>query len=141
MNVTRKLKVTGVLLTACVLTSAPVISQAQEPDWMGEIQQIQVFLDLMQQYFGLIESVHDVSGDAERSAIWQLYKIEEIYKDRGERAKAVAVFREVLSETDNPAIRNATYMMLGEALKETGRADEAVDVLREGLTENIRNAR
>jgi len=141
MTLAHKLKTIGATLVISTLVMSPINVKAQEPDWMRDIQQIQVFLDLVQRYLGLIDSVHDISADAEKSAIYQLYKIEEIYEDRGEKARVVPVLREVLEETQNPAIRNAIYMMLGEALKETGRSDEAVDVLREGLSENIRKAR
>ena len=50
------------------------------------------------------------------------------------------VLKEVLDESRNPTIRNAAYMLLGDTLKETGRADEALEYLRRGLDENIEAA-
>jgi hypothetical protein len=47
------------------------------------------------------------------------------------------VLQEVLAKSRNPAIRNAAYMMLGDTLKETGRSDEAIKLLRQGLDENV----
>ena len=98
------------------------------------------FLGIMESYFGIIDSTHEISSDAEKSAIFQMQKIQEVYEERGEKARAIDVFRQVLKDSNNPTIRNAAYMMLGDALKETGRADEAVQLLSEGLRENIKNA-
>ena len=44
---------------------------------------------------------------------------------------------EVMNKTDNPVIRNAASIMLGDALNETGRASEAVKVLQEALNDNL----
>ncbi len=128
------------ILLVVVLAVTPAAVWAQD-DWQNrELERMQTFLNLMDSFFGIIENMHAVSSDAERAAVFQLYKIEEIYKERGERARAIEVFRQVLDETQNPAIRNAAYILLGEALKETGRADEAVDTLQQALRENLRNA-
>ena len=121
-----------------ILVAAPLPATAQD---FEQIEKMGVFLDLMQDFFGIIDSMHAVSDDPEKAAIFQLHKIEEIYKERGERAKAVEVFQQVLKETNNPTIRNAAYFMLGDALKETGRKDEAVKVLEEALKENLRHAK
>ena len=48
--------------------------------------------------------------------------------------------QEVLDTSQNPTIRNAAYIMMGDTLKETGRADEAIEYLRRGLAENIEAA-
>ena len=128
------------LVLVVALAVAPTTGWAQD-DWQNrELQQMHTVLDLMAKFFGIIENMHDVSSDAERAAVFQLFKIEEIYKERGERAQAIRIFQQVLEESDNPTIRNAAYLMLGEALKETGRADEAVEALQRGLQENLRNA-
>jgi len=126
------------LAVVSILFAAPVSATAQD---FEQIEKMGVFLDLMQDFFGIIDSMHAVSADPEKAAIFQLHKIEEIYKERGERAKAVQVFEQVLEETTNPTIRNAAHFMLGDALKETGRKDEAVKVLERALKENLRHAR
>lgn len=128
------------LVVVVALAIAPTAGWAQD-DWQNrDLQQMHTVLDLMTKFFGIIENMHDVSSDAERAAVFQLFKIEEIYKERGERAQAIRIFEQVLEESDNLTIRNAAYLMLGEALKETGRTDEAVEALQRGLQENIRNA-
>ena len=67
-----------------------------------------------------------------------MQKIQEVYEQRGDKARSVDVLKDVLEQSDNPTIRNAAYLMLGDTLKESGRASEAIDVLREGLAENIK---
>ena len=46
----------------------------------------------------------------------------------------------MLENSRNPAIRNAAYILLGDTLKETGRSDEAIELLRQGLAENVKAA-
>ncbi|MEE8307819.1 MAG: tetratricopeptide repeat protein [Gammaproteobacteria bacterium] len=125
-----------VALTGCWLV--PMGASAQAPEDLAKMQQ---FLSIMTSYFDIIESTYDVNSDAEKAAIFQMQKIQEVYENRGEKARAIGVFQQVLKETDNPTIRNAAYMLLGDALKETGRADEAIKFLQEGLRENINNAK
>jgi len=128
------------LVLVIALAIAPTAAWAQD-DWQNrDLQQMHTVLDLMTKFFGIIENMHEVSSDAERAAVFQLFKIEEIYKERGERAQAIRIFEQVLEDSDNLTIRNAAYLMLGEALKETGRTDEAVAALQRGLQENLRNA-
>ena len=104
----------------------------------AQVAEMRNMLNLMQQFFGIIESVHGIASDPKKAAILQMFEIEEIYKQRGERARAVDVFRTVLKETTDPTVRNATTMMLSDALKETGQADEAVAVLKDALMSNLR---
>ena len=102
-----------------------------------ELEHIEAFLEVMSHYFGLIDAVHEVSSDVEKSAIHQMHKLQEIYEDRGEEAKIVGVLRGVLEKSENPTIRNAAYMMLADALKDTGQADAALEALKAGLEENL----
>lgn len=132
-----RVKTLMIAATAALLLAFAPQGQAQTP---GELQTIQTFLDLMDSYFDLIESSHDIGKSAEKSAILQMNKIKEVYEERGEKARSIDVLQEVLSQTRNPAIRNAAIMILSDLLKETGRTDEAIDLLRQGLDENIRAA-
>lgn len=134
MNIRRLLPT---LVVAACLGVGPGIASAQTQDELNLMQQ---FLAIMTDYFEIIESTHAVSADPEKAAIMQMQKIQEVYEERGEKARAIETFREVLKSSNNPTIRNAAFFMLGDALKETGRADEAVKLLQEGLQENVRNA-
>ena len=122
---------------ACTVVAYAPLGQAQDLD---ELATMQTFLEIMDSYFGIIESTWEVSTSAEKAAIMQMQKIREIHEDRGEKAKAAGMLREVLETSRNQTIRNAAYMLLGDTLKETGRSDEALEVLSRGLRENIKAA-
>lgn len=135
MNLVRTAIVTLTLSVICVI---PATSLAQS---MDDLAKMQTFLSIMQDYFGIIESTYEVGSNSEKSAIMQMQKIQEVYEERGEKAKSVAVLREVLEQSQNQTIRNAAYMLLSDTLKETGRSDEAIELLRKGLGENINAAK
>lgn len=125
-------------ITAAMLFAAAPGAQAQEQE---NLELMQAFLSIMTDYFEIIESTHDISSDPEKAAIMQMQKIQEVYEQRGEKARSTDVLKQVLADSDNMAIRNAAYMLLGDTLKETGRADEAIELLRQGLNENIEAAK
>ncbi|MDJ0939092.1 MAG: hypothetical protein QNJ00_04970 [Woeseiaceae bacterium] len=122
-------------LTAALLLAVAPVSQAQELD---DLELMQTFLNIMTDYFAIIESTHDVASNPEKAAIMQMQKIQEVYEQRGEKARSTEVLKQVLENSDNQAIRNAAYIMLGDTLKETGRANEALEYLQKGLEENIK---
>jgi tetratricopeptide (TPR) repeat protein len=125
------------LITAIVLCgalgAAPAYA-AEGPD----LDRMRQFIGVMQGYFEVIEATHAVASDPAKSAILQLQKIEEIYKKRGDRAEAIAVLTEVVESAGNDTVRNAAAVMLADALNETGRATQAVEVLREALARNMK---
>ena len=116
-----------------LLATAPT-AHAQSQD---DLALMQTFLGIMTDYLHIIESTHGIVSDAEKAAILQMQKIQEAYEERGEKARVADVLRSVLESSRNEAVRAAAYVMLGDILKETGRTDEAVQVLREGLNESI----
>ena len=124
-------------LTATLLLAVAPATQAQELD---DLELMQTFLSIMTDYMGIIESTHDIASDPEKAAIMQMQKIQEVYEQRGEKARSTEVLKQVLENSDNQAIRNAAYIMLGDTLKETGRANEALEYLQKGLEENIKAA-
>ena len=131
----RTLKTLTIGITAIAILAVAPSSRAQTAD---ELQLMQTFLAIMTDYFDIIESTYEVSSSPEKSAILQMQKIQEVYEERGEKARAADIFREVLKESRNPTIRNAAYFMLGDTLKDTGRSDDALELLRQGLSENIK---
>ncbi len=133
----RTLKTLCITLTATALLASAPAARAQAPE---DLELMQTFLSIMTDYFGIIRSTHEVASDPEMAAIMQMQKIQEVYEQRGEKARSVEILREVLKESNNPTIRNAAYLMLGDTLKETGRSDDAIRALTEGLRENIRAA-
>ena len=124
-------------IAATILLALAPASHAQSPD---DLRTMQTFLDIMNSYFAIIESTHAINSDEEKAAIMQMQKIQEVYEDRGEKARVADILRQVLADSHNQTIRNSAYMMLGDVLKESGRSDEAIELLRRGLTENIKAA-
>lgn len=130
-------KTLAISTTATFLLAIAPGARAQSPD---DLQLMQTFLNIMTDYFEIIESTYEISSDPEKAAILQMQKIQEVYEERGEKARSADVLKNVLEQSNNTTIRNAAYMLLGDTLKETGRADEALELLREGLNENIQAA-
>lgn len=126
-------KIVAVMCVTAALAGAPSYAQ-DAPD----LQRMQQFIGLMQGYFEVIHATHAVAADPEKSAILQLQKIQDIYKERGDRAEAISVLRQVMDTTSNPTIRNAAAMMLADALNETGQASKAVEVLQSALDANLK---
>lgn len=130
----RTVKTVFVSITATLLLAVAPVSNAQSQD---DLALMQTFLNIMTDYLDIIESTHSIVSDSERAAILQMQKIQEAYEERGEKARVAEVLRDVLKDSRNTAIRNAAYVKLGDILKESGRTDEAIALLREGLSENI----
>ena len=132
------LRLTRNLLILITLTGATALpAQANDPT-VEQLAQMQQFIALMQGYYGVINAMHEIATDPDKSAILQLQKIEEIYKQRGDRAEAIKVLREVTASTKSDVVRNAASLMLADALNETGQASDAVAVLRAALDKNLR---
>lgn len=129
-------KITMSITAVALLAVAPGV-KAQE---IENLELMQTFLAIMTDYFEIIESTYNVSSSPEKAAIMQMQKIQEVYEQRGEKARSTDVLKQVLEDSNNPTIRNAAYMLLGDTLKDTGRADEALQMLRQGLNENIKAA-
>lgn len=98
-------------------------------------------LNVMQEFFGIIDSLYEIASEPEKAAIYQMHEIQEIYKARGEGDKLVDMLEDVLKQTTNQTIRNVAYVKLSEALKKTGRSQRAVEVLQDALSENIKKAK
>ena len=133
----RSFKTLTITVAAAVLLFGGPAAHAQS---QSDLERMQTFLSIMTNYFQVIESTYAIASDPEKAAILQMSKIQEVYEQRGEKARATDVLREVLEDSNNPTIRNAAYMLLGDNLKESGRSDEALEMLRRGLDENIRAA-
>ncbi len=131
-------KLPALVALVSTITFTTLLTPAALADDTQDLAKMTQFVELMQGFYATIESVYDVASDPEKSAILQMQKIEEIYKQRGDRAEAIKILQQVMKSTDNATVRNAASIMLGDALNETGHASEAVKVLRAALDENIR---
>ncbi len=131
------------LLTVAVLATAwPAAGWAQNQSAVPPaLQEMEAWLGIMLRFYEVVDETHDMAANPEKAAIFQMHKIKEVYEERGEKSKAIDVLRGVIKDTSNPAIRAAAYIMLGDLLKETGRADEALTALQTALDESLRNAK
>ncbi len=107
-------------------------------DEMDDLRRMERFIGVMHGYYGLIDSIYGVSSNPDKAAILQLQKIGEIYKERGDHAESITVLTDVVEHSESPTVRNAAAIMLAEALKETGRSSQAVEVLKKALDNNLR---
>ncbi|TQV73776.1 hypothetical protein FLL45_12975 [Aliikangiella marina] len=135
------MKIVKLVILVLILNVSLIDSSKANDNVPPEVQKMSAFLGLMDQFYGIVGSMNDVSNDPTKAAIMQMFKIQEIYEQRGEKAKAAEVFRAVIKEAKDPALRNAATIMLGDLLKETGQADEAIRTLRSGLLENVKRAK
>ena len=124
-------------LIVAVVIAVPISANAVGPENLERGTQ---FMALIKSFLEVIETTHSVYGDPEKSAIFHLHKIQEIYKKKGEPKKAAEVFNNVLKTSKNKTVRNSAYIMLADVLKDSGNHDEAISVLKQGLQENLEAA-
>ena len=125
------------VLTVCLVVSGVGMPAFANADQAQELAQMQAFLGIMERYFALIHNIESITSDADKAAIWQLQKIDEIHKERGERGKSIRHLRSVLERSKSATVRNAAASMLADALNETGDSAEAIEVLKAQLERNI----
>ena len=95
-------------------------------------------VNLMDSFFGLMNSVYDMNADNEKAVLLQMHAIEEIYKDQGRHQDAVAVYENVLKKSNNSTVRNIAYHRMADVLKESGDLDAAVEILSDALEETLK---
>ena len=126
-------------LTIFIITSF-FFNNTLRADSSDEMEYYQSILEIMESYSRIIESTHSISSDSEKAAILQIHRIQKYYKEMHDYKNAIDFLQEMLEKTKNPAIRNAVYLMLGDNLEETGRPQEAINLLKQGLDENLKNS-
>jgi tetratricopeptide (TPR) repeat protein len=124
----------AVLLAALAIPAAA----AERPTDLTTMSQ---FVEVMKGYFDVIERIHGVAADADKAAIQQLQKIDEIYKNRGERAESIKVLQKVVDGSGSATVRNAAVIMLADALNETGRGEQALAALERAMERNLAGSR
>ena len=125
-------------LTIFIITSF-FFNHTLRADSSDEMEYYQSILEIMESYYRIIESTHSISSDSEKAAILQIHRIQKYYKEMDDYKNAINFLQEILEKTKNPAIRNAVYLMLGDNLEETGKPQEAIELLKQGLDENLKN--
>ncbi len=115
-----------------ILTGTP--ARAEDVDQMIR------FVDLMQNFFSLMDSMYDAASNPEHAALIQMHSLEDTYKQMGSLRDMVPIYREVVEQSTNPVVRRLARMRLADALKETGQQAEAIKVLREAISETVAQA-
>lgn len=134
-TVKKRYPLTTTLALGAVLLVTSLTGHAQPQK--KELETMQAFLAIVNSYYDVVESTHDIASNNEKAAIIQMQKIQEVYESLGQKANAADILRGVLEDSKSPTIRNAAYMLLADNLKDTGRASEALKLLQKGLAENI----
>jgi len=124
----------GVCITLVSLSLLSTNSYAED---LGEIEN---FVDLMNKFFILMDSMYVAASNPEHAALIQMNSLEDIYKESDDLAAMVPVYRDAIEKSKNPVVRRIAHMRLADTLKETGKTKEAIEVLRRSIDETITNA-
>ena len=121
---------------ATLLLGSPT-SLAQDT---SDLERMNNMLSVMNEFYGLMESVHEAASNPEMAALIQMHELQEIYKNRGELREVIPIFKSVLAKSRNPTIRTMAYMKLADTMKKLGETDRAISLLESGLQESIDRA-
>jgi hypothetical protein len=97
-------------------------------------------MELRHQGLELVDSVYELATDPARAAILHMQRIDGIYREQRDRDGLMVFYRDILTRTDNLAIRNVVYLKLSELAANSKDADAALALLEQGLEENLRQA-
>ena len=128
------------LMLSCVLALGLVAlpTQARDAAMLEQLEQMRAFMDLMQDYYALIDVTHAIAADPDKAAILKMQKIQEIYKERGDHAEAIELLTDLANNAKSPTVRSAAAVLLADTLKESGRASQAIEVLRQSLEGHVK---
>lgn len=140
INTTKNTTLVSLLILMLSVLSFQAHASAQEDKQIKHIERVRTYIALIQDFMNVVDSVHTMTNNPEKAAIYQMHKIEEIYKKRGETDRAIELFKNILKQTKNQSIRNAVYMRLGDLYKDGNNA-KALELYETGLQENIKLAR
>lgn len=143
MKQTRYVKSMGIIiLLFSAMFSAQILSSPMDEEGLGmkgqRAEQMKMRLGMLERYLNVVESVHSIADDPEKSVIFQLQQLEDIYKKQRNFDKILDLYKSVLNKTSNQAVRNAVSMKLGQLLRRTGRGNEAEQLMRNALEENMK---
>jgi len=127
-----------VLLFATMLSPAVFASPFDGGDMPGKVGQMQERLAIMEQYLTVVQSVHAIADDPEKAVLFQLQQLEDTYRRERNVQKIISLYQDVMKNTSNLTIRNAASMKLAQILKRVGRGEEAEELTRNSLNENLK---
>ena len=111
------------------------MAAADLPD-VGQLDQITQFLGLMKEYISLNEQMYEVSSSSDRAACFALFQMKDIYEDSGRKGELAEQYRKLLGKVRSQTVRNLIRIQLAEILKDTGNANDAIQVLQEVIEQN-----
>ena len=129
-----------VALPIAFLAALFLISPSSQAQDASDLERMNNMLSVMNEFYGLMSSVHEAARDPEMAALIQMHEIQEIYKNRGELREVIPIFKGVLAKSRNPTIRTMAYMKLADTMKKLGETDRAISLLESGLQESIERA-
>lgn len=111
------------------LSSTAALADTRSGERSG-VEKIQSFLDLYGNYLTVSEKWVEMVSTKETTVYLVSEKIVDIYKEKGEKVKAVPELRKLLSKYGgNATIRNMIHFKIAEIYKDTGQATKALDEL------------
>ena len=131
---TKSCRIKASIIVLTLLSGMPAVSLAED---FGEIER---FVDLMNKFFLLMDSMYVAASNPEHATLIQMNSLEDIYKEKGDLAAMVPVYRDIVQKSENPVVRRMARMRLADALKETGQSSAAIEVLRESIDDTIDEA-
>jgi len=139
-HATKYISIISLLSLVLLIVPFQVNAAPSANDKIEHIKRVRTFIALIQDFMNVVDSVHTMTDNPEKAAIYHMHKIEEIYKGRGQSDKAIKLFNNILQQTNNQSIRNAVYMRLGELYNKNEKT-KALELYEKALLENIKLAR
>jgi tetratricopeptide (TPR) repeat protein len=128
------------LIAATTLGLPPSAARAEAPA-AEQAERVRLKLDILNRYLEIVSSFHGIAKDPEKSAIFTLQQLEDVYKKQNKPAEVEALYARTLKDSKNRVLRTVAYTKLSEIYKNSGRHDEAIALLQKALDENLKAVR
>ena len=127
-----------ILLFAIAFSSTVFAAPLDEGDVVERVDRMQLRLKILERYLQVVESVHSIADDPAKAVVFQLQQLEDMYRKQRNPQKIITLYQDVLKNTSNQTVRNAASMKLAQILKRVGRDNEAEELTRNSLNENLK---
>lgn len=119
-----------IVVLAAAIASTCLPARAEVPP---QVEQMRSFVQLMSGYYALMNDIHGIGADPDKTAVLQMTKLKEYLEQSGEADRAEDVLRRIATTSERPAVRNVATSMLAEMLANRGNRREAAAVLERAL--------
>lgn len=123
---------------ATVLPATLVAAPFDAGTNMQRAERLQLRLKMLERYLQVVESVHSIADNPEKTVLFQLQQLEDLYKRQRNPQKVISLYQDILKSTPNVTVRNAASMKLVQLLKRVGKESEAEQLTRNSLEENLK---